>query len=273
MNRYKYIDGKGEHRHELDDRPLLGTSTISDLIPPPLTWWASGLAVRVLGVPDAKVFTKIKAKKATQEEIDALNSSCATRLDEIKGMTTEDYVKLLNDAYKAHSVKLKDSAKAGTDLHAELERYVKNHMITNGVAKDTSTYDIKIQPFISWSEKNVKRFIYSEANCFSEKMWTGGISDACSELNDGNVIVIDFKSAKDAYLTKFWQAVGYAIQVEENGWYDKDGNLLGKLEKPIDYVCVVPFGAEIVEPKFYYNMEEGKKAFQLMTDLYKLYNQ
>lgn len=274
MNRYKYIDEKGEHLHKLDDRPLLGTSTVSDLIPPPLTWWASGLAVKVLGVPDAKVFTKMKSKKATPEEIDALNSSCMARLEEIKAMSTDEYVQLLNDAYKAHSVRLKDSAQAGTDLHAELERFVKNHMITKpyGII-DKTEYDPKIHVFIDWSEKNVKRFIYSEANCYSEIMWTGGISDACAELNDGKVIVIDFKSAKDAYLTKFWQAVGYAIQIEENGWFDKNGNLLGKLEKPIDYVCVVPFGAEIVEPKFYYNMEEGKKAFNLMVGLYKLYNQ
>lgn len=269
---YKYIDEKKEHLHTWDGKPLIGTSSASSVLAKPLTWWASGLAVKALGVPDPKVFTKLKSKKATSEEIDALNSSCGLFLEEIKGMNVERYIDLLGKAYKAHSVTLSEKAEEGVDLHAECERYVKNHMLTNGIMKDTTEYEPRIQPFIEWSKNNVKRFIFSEANCFSLEMWTGGISDACAELNDGKLVIIDFKSSKEAYLSQFWQCVGYAIQIEENGWYDKDGNCLGTLEKPIDHVCVVPFGAEVVEPKFYYNMEDGKKAFIAELTLYKLLN-
>ena len=268
MSKYKYTNGKGEHLHSLDGKPLIGTSSVSDVLSKPLTWWSAGLAVKELGVPDAKVFTKIKSKKATEEEIKALETSCGLRLEEIKGMSVKDYIDLLNNAYKAHSVKLKDSAQAGTDLHAELEKFVKNTM-ENRMA----TYDAKIQPFIDWSVKNVKRFIYSEAYCYSEKLWVGGISDCCAELNDGKIIIIDFKSSKEAYLSQFWQCVGYAIQIEENGWFDENGNQLGKLEKPIDYVCVVPFGAEVVEPQFFYDVDGGKEAFGAEVLLYKKLNQ
>ena len=272
MNRYKYLDEKGEHLHKLDDKPLIGTSSVANVLSKPLTYWASGLAVKELGVPDAKVFTKMKAKKASKEELDALNTSCMARLEEIKAMSVDDYVKLLDRAYRAHASTLKDKAEEGVDLHAECERFVKNHMITKGVAIDKTEYDPKIQPFIDWTEKEVDHFIFSEAHCYSEKMWVGGISDAGAKMKNGKTIIIDFKSSKEAYLSQFWQCVGYAMEMEENGWFDKDGNLQGKLETPIDYVCIIPFGAEKVEPQFYYDMDGGKEAFNCEVTLYKKLN-
>jgi len=267
---YKYIDEKGEHLHTLDGQPLYGTSSVSKVIPPPLAYWAAGLAVGEFGVPDAKVLTKWKNKKATPEELDALMKSCGARHEEIKGMDIDSYLQLMQKAYTAHAGTLKSKAKEGTDLHAELEGYVKNTMLCQASGmKDTTVYEPRIQPFIDWASKNIKRFIWSESYCFSRVYWLGGISDVGAETNDGKYIIIDFKSAKDAYKTSFWQCVGYAIQIEENGWMTKDGEVLGTLDRPIDYVCVVPFGAEKVEPKFYYNMEVGKQMFLHMFELYK----
>lgn len=269
MNIYKYLDEKGEHMHTLNGSPLIGTSSVGNVIAKPLTYWASGLAVMQLGVPDSKVLTKIKNKKATQEEQAALYRSCDEFLGELRTMDTPAYIKLMQKAYTAHATTLKDKAEEGTDLHAELERFVKFKM---SGSTDIKIFDLKIQPFIDWSEKNVKRFFWSEAHCYSEKMWTGGISDVGAELNDGKIIVIDFKSSKEAYLSQFWQCVGYGMQIEENGWFDKDGNQLGKLDKPIDYVCVVPFGAPKVEPAFNYDMTGGKDAFLAELTLYKKLN-
>src|SRR3990167_1365761 len=160
-NMYKYLDSKKEHLHTFNDKPLIGTSSVGSVLAKPLTWWASGLAVKELGVPDPKVFTKMKKKQATQEEIDALNSSCGEFLTRFKDMSVESYITLLSNAYKAHSVKLADSAEEGVDLHAELERYVKNHILTQGKAVDVTEYEPRIQPFIDWTEKNVKRFLWS----------------------------------------------------------------------------------------------------------------
>lgn len=270
MADYKYQDEKGEHCHKFKDKPLIGTSSVGSVLAKPLTWWASGLAVKELGVPDPKVFTKIKSKKATGGEINALNSSCGARLEEIKSMSVESYVELLNRAYKAHSTTLSEKAEEGIDLHAECERFVNDFMQGKS---DFSSFNERIKPFIEWSVVNVKRFLFSEGHCYSETHWLGGISDTCAEMNDGKVIIIDFKSSKEAYLNQFWQCVGYAIQIEENGWFDRNGNLLGKLDKPIDYVCIVPFGAEKVEPQFYYDMKGGKEAFLAELLLYKKLNQ
>lgn len=265
--RYKF-DEKN-HVHLLDGKPLIGTSSASSVLAKPLTWWASGLAVEKFGWINSK--KKLGGKYTTIDDKTRLEA-ILPHLEAIKQETPEQFLKRCDEAYKAHSTKLNESASEGTDLHAELERYVKNHMLTRGKAKDTTEYDSKIKPFIDWAEKEVDYFIWSEAHCYSEKLWIGGISDCGAKLKNGKTIIIDFKSSKEAYLSQFWQCVGYAIQVEENGWYDSIGNQLGKLETPIDYVCVVPFGADTVEPQFYYNMEEGKGAFEAEIKLYKLLN-
>lgn len=281
---YKYIDEKGEHLHTLNGAPLIGTSSVAGVLAKPLTWWASGLAVQVLGIPDPKVITKIKNGKATPEEVKDTMVSVGIQHELIKAMDSAQYYKLLDKAYRAHATTLKDKAEEGTDLHAELERFVKFVMEHQKPLGRTVVYEIskeeiegmkfenRIQPFIDWTFKNVKRFLWSEANCYSEKMWTGGISDVGAELHDNKIVIIDFKSSKEAYLSQFWQCVGYAMQIEENGWFDKDGNQIGKLEKPIDFVCVVPFGAEVVEPKFNYDMLGGKEAFLAEVVLYKKLN-
>lgn len=267
---YKYIDEKGAHLHTFNGAPLIGTSSVADVLSKPLTWWASGLAVMQLGIPDAKVITKIKNKKATEEEVKACMVSVGISLEKIKQMEVEQFYKLLDSAYRAHSTTLKDKAQEGTDLHAELERFVKDEMSNHQYEADK--YEPRILPYIQWSRKEVKRYLWSEVHCYSEKMWTGGISDVGAELNDGKIVVIDFKSSKEAYLSQFWQCRGYGLQIEENGWFDRDGNLLGKLEKPIDAVVVVPFGAEEVVPQFNYDMAGGEEAFKAELVLYKKLN-
>ena len=184
---YKYIDEKGEHLHTFNGVPLIGTSSVASVLAKPLTWWASGLAVMELGIPDSKVITKIKNKTATQEEIDACMASVEERLEEIKAMSPKEFYKLLDKAYRAHSTTLKDKAEEGTDLHAELEKFVKWHMSEkkdNDFGQiDAVIFEARIRPFIDWTFQNVKRFLWSEAHCYSEKMWTGGISDVGAGLS------------------------------------------------------------------------------------------
>jgi hypothetical protein len=267
---YKYIDEKGEHLHVLDEQPLYGTSSVANVLGKPLAYWASGLAVKEFGVPDSKVLTKIKNKKNTPQELEALNLSLEGRLNEIKQMSTEEYLKLCDRAYRAHASTLKSKAKEGVNLHAELERFVKDEMA--GANKDINEYEAKIHSLIKWSRENVKTHLWSEVNCFSSVNWTGGISDWGVELNNGEIAVVDFKSSKEAYLSQFWQACGYAIQIEENGGYDKDGNKTFELQegKKVSQVIIVPFGAEgEVVPQINVDVAGGKEAFLAMLLLYK----
>ncbi len=252
---YRYYDEKGQHLHTFEGKPLIGTSSVFKVIAKPLTWWASGKAVEKLGIPSAKIITKIKNKKATKEETDQCMISCDAMLSKIKEMSAFEYYKLLDGAYRAHQTSLKDSAEEGTDLHAELERFVKDEMADKALPE--SSYHARILPFIVWSRTHVAKYLWSEANCYSLKNWTGGISDVGLIDVTGKKAVFDFKSSKEAYQTQFWQCAGYDIQMEENGGYDAQGRLLFECGFKADYYAIVPFGSEVVRP--YTNEEIGQQ--------------
>lgn len=250
-----------DHIHTYLGKPLMGTSTVVGVLAKPLTWWASGLACEKFGWTN-----KGNAKKGWTPKEDRLKKVEAF-LSTINLYTPETWLELTDEAYKAHSVKLDKSADAGTDLHAELERYVKNTM-ENRMA----TYDEKIQPFTDWALANVKKFLYSEMYCYSNTLWVGGISDCAVELNDGKIGIIDFKSSKESYESQFIQIAGYDLQISENGGFNEKGYPMFKLEKPIDFYAVVPFGSEKFTVDMRYNVDELKEGFKSAVVLWKLTN-
>ncbi len=253
---YQYYDSVGKpHMHTFEGKPLIGASSPTKIIAKPLTWWASGKAVEVFGASDAKVITKIKNKKATKAEIAEMQESVSKQLERIQLMDSTEYYKLVDKAYRAHSVSLDKSADKGKDLHAELERFVKDEM--RNEKRLPEAYEARILPYITWSRENVRRYLWSEVHCYSLKHWLGGISDAGILDNQGRQAVVDFKSTPVAYQTQFWQCAGYDIQFEENGGVDAMGRPVFTETFKADYYLVVPFGAESVRP--YTNEEIGKQ--------------
>src|SRR3990167_3722911 len=244
-----------EHLHILDGRALTGTSSIGNVLAKPLTWWASGLAVEKFGWLNPKKYTPEVVKTALEEGF-----------KKVTALSLSNYEKLLGEAYKAHSVKLKDSAVAGTDLHAEIEDYVKAMMKLKPIRK----YDEKIQPFIDWADENIVEFKWSEAHCFDEEMFIGGISDIGAKLKDGKLAVIDIKSSKEAYPAQFLQCAGYAIQIEKNGLWDMGGTVNKMLEQKVEALIIVPFGADKIEPAIRYDVESYKQGFRSAVVLYRL---
>jgi len=275
LNRYQYRDTRGEHSHQIcvdgSWRPLIGTSRVGSVLSKPFAWYGSGKAVEAFGCPDAKVLTKIKNKKATGEEIDKHMAAMDVSLRLLKTMTVEQFAKLIDQAYRAHDTYKRARAPIGKDLHAELERFVKDHMASyaTGMHVQLGTYDPKILPFILWTNENVKRFLWSEGHNYSERNWVGGICDAGYESVKGDFGIIDFKSAKEAYIDHFWQCAGYDINISENGVLTADGDLIYTLEKPISEYCVFAFGAEKPKPQFNYDMAGSKEAFQAMLTIYR----
>ncbi len=259
----EYRFNKEDHIHETFDsgvwKPLIGTSSMSSVLAKPLTWWASGLACEKFGW-----INKGNAEKGWVPK---------EKRGEISSLTDEAYLNLLDDAYAAHSKKLTSSAKSGTDMHAVMEAYVKDCIETNnGVPIRLSTEDPKLAIFCHWAVSNVKKFLWSEAHCYSRELWLGGISDVGYEDHEGKIAILDFKSSKDVYLSQLWQCVGYAIQIEENGLFTPEGGLIMKLGRPIDYVAVLPFGMDKPEVKFNHDMKGGKEAVNAMVLLYKKLN-
>jgi hypothetical protein len=270
-NRYKFLNDDNQHIHTLDGKPLFGTSTVLNVLSKPLTWWASGLAVGHLGwtpINDPKTrrkFPKEDRLKAVEE-----------RFGIIKNMTNEEFLCCLDEAYAAHSRKLKTSADTGIDMHAELEKYVKSCMDFNdGAPREGLEHEhYAVQLFAKWSMDNVKEFEVSEGYCYSERLWTGGIVDLIFLDKDDRVCVFDFKSAKAAYDAHFLQDAGYHIAIAENGVYDCDGNLVLRYGESIDsaYYGVFPFGMENPEPQFRRDTDRLRKGFEASVVLHDLLN-
>ena len=258
-NRYKFLNEKGEHVHLLDGRPLVGTSRIGNVLAKPLAWYGSGKAVEVFGCPDPKVLTKIKNKKATAQEIDDLTRGLEASLRRLNVMRLDEFQFLIDKAYRAHDTYMRTRAKGGTDMHAECEKWIKEKMI--GVDHVRSD---QIQPFVDWSRENVRRWLWSEGHCYSEKHWIGGICDAGYERTDGTFGILDFKSTKEAYVPQFWQCAGYDIQISENGVLDKDGNVAGdplNRFRPFSEYCIFAFGGDTPKPYFFHDPKGAKEAF------------
>jgi hypothetical protein len=249
----RYHFDEAHHVHILDDRPLTGTSSVMDVVAKPLTWWASAMAVGVLGWTNPKL-NHIDYRREKAED---------ARLS-ISNLNTDAYLKLLDSAYSAHATKLKSSAKKGKDLHTELEEYVKfciDKFEGRPVAKDN--VDQAIYDFAHWSIGHVYKFKWSEMHTFSEKEWLGGISDCGAELlgddrrPSGQIAIIDFKSSKDAYASQFLQIAGYAIQIAENGGFTRKGDQMVEPTR-VDQFIVIPFGA----PEFKVVVEKDTPAFE-----------
>lgn len=270
MNEYRF--NAIDHIHEIFEngsyKPLVGCSSLSSLISKGgLVYWASGLAVEKFGWTH-----KGNKEKGWTKKEDRLEKAIKRR-KEIAELDDESYLQLLDDAYAAHSQKLAASAEDGTNLHERMEKYVKLCMEKNDgkpIAGDTEHQALQI--FVSWSLSNVRRFLWSEVNCYSRDLWLGGISDCGYEDMEGNYAILDFKSSKEAYLSQFWQCVAYAILLEENGGVTPDGDKVFTLSKEIHHVSVLPFGMKEPTVSHYYDMVGGKEAVKAMVTLYRKVN-
>ena len=237
---YRYDDqinsetGRQNHLHLLSVNggnwlPLTGTSGVSGVIAKTLTWWAAELAAVTCLEKGEKIETirqeyEVACKSPDKKKaIDALQKKYP----------------LFKKARFAHFERLNDSADEGTDTHSICEAYVKSVMSGSPVFPT----DERVLKFVRWSEVNVKRFLWSEMYCFSERYWLGGIGDCGAEMMNGDYAILDFKSAKEVYFNNLIQVALYDIEITENGGFDKNGNKVFTLDKPITKYIIVPFGA------------------------------
>ena len=139
-----------------------------------------------------------------------------------------------------------------------------------GKVPERADYDKKILPFIEWAKESIKEFIASEAHCFDEELWVGGIVDCVVKLSNDKLAIIDFKSSKEAYVTQFIQCAGYAIQIEKNGLFSEDGEHSKRLDGKIESLIVVPFGAKEITPDIKNNVQDYMTGFRHAVGLYRL---
>lgn len=231
----KYQFNHDQHIHTLDEKPLMGTTTlIKEILPPPLQWWASGKALEMLG------WAKDKSE-GLEKSAEFLNSA------EPIMATPESWYSFLQECYKNHSVFTKQRAVEGTDTHAEIENAIKTGTLDQTPLKD-------------WAKG--KEFIHSEVHVFSEEHWLGGVVDMVYKEN-GEYFIGDLKTSKDIYPSAFIQLGLYDLQQSENGFYNANGEKVGE---PLDikgYTVILGNGKSRT---YYGDLKEFSKS---LANLYK----
>ena len=253
MKNYQF--DSAHHIHLLDGKPLIGTTTALYILDKPgLVWWGSSLACAEFGW--------VNPKKASVKEFEEASKN---KLAEIKQMDNEQYLRLLNTAYRAHSVKKTESAEKGISLHEQIENYIKCKVS----GTEPLLIDDSIKPFVEWSEKNVSRFLFSELHCYSEVLWAGGIIDFCYIDKQGRNVLGDIKSSEKPYYSHWLQLGAYTTQLSENGGYTPEGKRVFTLDKPIAYHAVFCERGGLGKPFFNFEMDGVRKAFAYCINLYK----
>src|SRR3990167_4694072 len=256
---YKFIDANKEHLHTLDDKPLICTTTLlKEVHPPMLSWYGSGKALEIFGW--------LKATESTEDE---RLKSVAGPLQKLQEMPVQDFLVLLDKAYRNHDEYKKQQGKKGTDIHELVENYILHCIQKNGGAPAESKTEA-IKDFVIWAKENVKKFLWAEGYCYSERLWVGGCADFGFIGMDDKVYIGDLKTAKAIYWTNFLQVAGYGIQAKENGVFTADGEKLGHPKTINGYMIFQQKPGGKSQVKWQFNVEELEKIFETDVLSYKL---
>lgn len=196
-----YCFDEVNHIHYLDGKRLIGTTTVLGVVAKPqLIPWAVGMAIehiKLHGIRGEKYYT------------------------------VSD--KVLDEAKVAHTKNKERAAEAGTDVHAQIEALVKNAIANGGYLNHiTVSGNKQVNNFVDWAKSKNVKFLESEKNIYSRKMWIGGICDLVGEIQ-GKVYVMDIKTSKFIYDTYWWQLAAYQLCLQEMGYYPEiEGHIIIK---------------------------------------------
>ena len=264
MNRYNF--NKTDHVHSLDEKELMGCSTIVGIINKPLQWWVAEQTLLPFGWQ--KYNKKVKGKY--QIVPDKVRLPGVQQMQAVVSeMKPKVFLEFLDSCYKNHNVKKDKAAEKGTDLHSKLEVWVKlcmDHFEGKPIAEPIEGIEL----FTDWARSNVKTFLWSEMHTYSEVLWTGGVADVGWLDHEDRVVAGDFKSAKDVWFSHFIQLAGYNIMLEESGGYTAEGEKIFDLPKPAERYCIAAFGKEVFDPIILDYVDDFKAAFKSSVHLYKL---
>ena len=216
-NRYSFDDKN--HIHILDGRPLNGTTTvIREVLPAPLVWYGSGQACKTMGWYDRK-----KGRVNFLPEVDGLPILTGV-FDKVKKMTVWEYLDFLDKAYSAHDDYKNKRSGEGKETHAIVEWAIKEAIKNNdGFLQSEKYEDAQIERFAVWGRR--KKFLFSEAHVYSEKLWLGGALDFV--YADNGFYIGDLKTSKSIYESQFIQTGMYDAQQLENGFFTSFGERIG----------------------------------------------
>lgn len=221
----KYRFNEARHLHQIlvdgEYKNLTGCTTVLGVVAKPaLIQWAANLGSAIglanpLPQEIADEFKELSKDRLTPEIIKDLDSRYP----------------VFKEARTAHCKRKTEAGSWGKETHAEVEKF-----ISNKIAGIPSTYDPRISKFIEWVETNKVKFLATEKNIYSEKLFIGGIVDFICEI-DGKRWIGDIKtSGSGIYPEHFWQCAGYDLMLQEMGEPKADGYLILNLKESGDFL-------------------------------------
>jgi hypothetical protein len=116
----------------------------------------------------------------------------------------------LKEARTAHTKKKEKAATKGTDMHAEVEKF-----ILATIRGESYEFPIEIYPFVEWSRKENVTFIAAEQILYSEKHSVAGTADFICVLND-KLTIGDLKTMPKLWSPDpFVQTGAYSLMLTE----------------------------------------------------------
>lgn len=236
----KYEFNKKRHLHLLDGKALTGCTTILSVVAKPaLIQWAANEAIKYVGV-------NLKIEKD----------------GEMWRINPDNFTDVLEEARTAHCKRKEKAGEWGTKTHEKISELIENAIrISGGEIKDFVKSEEKpIQNFIDWAVENKVKFLETEKNIYSERLWIGGIVDFVCEI-DGKVWIGDIKtSGSGIYVEHFWQCAGYDLMLKDMGLYPEvAGYLILNLKE----------SGEILEKRSISN-GDNTKAFLACLEIYRV---
>ena len=135
----------------------------------------------------------------------------------------------LEEARTAHRRKKKDAGQKGTDIHAELEKIIKEAITGDGYITSKTHESKQISDFIDWAVSQKVKFLASEKRVYSKIFWLGGTLDFICEI-DGKKYIGDIKTSNKIYGREFFaQTAAYRLMCEEQGETDFAGSVIVRI--------------------------------------------
>lgn len=267
----KYIFNKEKHLHQLlvdgEYKNLTGCTTVLGVLAKPaLIQWAADMTAIALGWTKATEWQEVNGKlKKIEIPLEKRLEALKPVFSQLMQDSEELFLKRLDDARVAHAKRKEKAGDYGTKTHALVEELIKNAIEKDGgyIMGRTTSPDKSIQNFIDWAVNNEVKFLESEKNVYSEKMFTGGIVDIVCEIG-GEVWIGDIKTAKSGlYAENFWQMGGYQLMLNEMGLYE---NVKG-------YVLLNLKEDGTFEEKRSVSTKEHERGFLACLEIYRLQEQ
>jgi len=190
---------EAKHRFTVDGKPIISVTNVTSVIDKsrPLIFWAVGLAR------------------------DFLMQNLEDLIADTKG---DKIAAIIEEASKQHSIKKKEAADIGTQVHAWVEAFIKAKSKKEWpeIPKDPQVCN-GVTAFLKWVDEYEVKFVSSEKFIYSKKHKYAGIMDA-EAIIKRKLCPIDFKTSSGIYPEMRFQVAAYQAAVEEESGKEYSGN-------------------------------------------------